>query len=98
MLLTELSDPNYWIEGCFRVIMYCVRTKHLRFDFFLSYVELVCIDVVFFHLLMFILHCIWVSAAIDLFKQLKGMFEGDELVIETLFDSVGSGSLLIEFI
>lgn len=59
VLLTELSDPNYWVEGCFKVIMYCIRTKHL-------------------------------SAAIDLFKQLKGMFVGDELVMEALFDAVFS--------
>ncbi|GMH05708.1 hypothetical protein Nepgr_007548 [Nepenthes gracilis] len=29
-LLEELSCPDYWIDGCFRVILYCVRNKHLR--------------------------------------------------------------------
>ncbi|XP_020974165.1 pentatricopeptide repeat-containing protein At4g04790, mitochondrial isoform X1 [Arachis ipaensis] len=29
MLLTELSDLDYWVDGCFRVIIYCVHNKHL---------------------------------------------------------------------
>ncbi|RYR68494.1 hypothetical protein Ahy_A03g014995 isoform A [Arachis hypogaea] len=29
MLLTELSDLDYWVDGCFRVIIYCIHNKHL---------------------------------------------------------------------
>ncbi|MED6221395.1 hypothetical protein PIB30_054245 [Stylosanthes scabra] len=29
MLLTELTDLDYWVDGCFRVIIYCVHNKHL---------------------------------------------------------------------
>ncbi|KAL4371688.1 hypothetical protein AHAS_Ahas06G0190800 [Arachis hypogaea] len=29
MLLTELSDLDYWVDGCFRVIIYCVNNKQL---------------------------------------------------------------------
>ncbi|XP_011048290.1 PREDICTED: pentatricopeptide repeat-containing protein At4g04790, mitochondrial-like [Populus euphratica] len=29
-LLEELDDPNYWVDGCFRVILYCIRNKDLR--------------------------------------------------------------------
>ncbi|GKV42016.1 hypothetical protein SLEP1_g49476 [Rubroshorea leprosula] len=29
-LLEELHDQGYWIEGCCRVISFCVRKKHLR--------------------------------------------------------------------
>lgn len=28
-LLEELNDPDYWIDGCCRVILYCIRHKHL---------------------------------------------------------------------
>ncbi|GKV51266.1 hypothetical protein SLEP1_g57934 [Rubroshorea leprosula] len=28
-LLEELHDQGYWIEGCRRVISFCVRKKHL---------------------------------------------------------------------
>lgn len=29
-LLGELHDPLYWMNGCYRVILYCVRHQHLR--------------------------------------------------------------------
>ncbi|KAI9079185.1 hypothetical protein K1719_038911 [Acacia pycnantha] len=29
LLLKELTDPDYWIDGCFRIIMFCVENKHL---------------------------------------------------------------------
>ncbi|KAG5255136.1 pentatricopeptide repeat-containing protein [Salix suchowensis] len=29
-LLEELDDPNYWVDGCFRVILYCICNKDLR--------------------------------------------------------------------
>nr|XP_011469580.1 PREDICTED: pentatricopeptide repeat-containing protein At4g21880, mitochondrial-like isoform X2 [Fragaria vesca subsp. vesca] len=29
-LLETLKDPNYWLDGCLRTILYCVRYKHLR--------------------------------------------------------------------
>ncbi|XP_058730510.1 pentatricopeptide repeat-containing protein At4g21880, mitochondrial-like [Vicia villosa] len=29
LLLKELSDLNYWVDGCFRVIQYCVQNRHL---------------------------------------------------------------------
>nr|XP_011460991.1 PREDICTED: pentatricopeptide repeat-containing protein At4g21880, mitochondrial-like isoform X2 [Fragaria vesca subsp. vesca] len=29
-LLETLKDPNYWLDGCLRIILYCVRYKHLR--------------------------------------------------------------------
>ncbi|XP_021636732.2 pentatricopeptide repeat-containing protein At4g04790, mitochondrial [Hevea brasiliensis] len=28
-LLEELQDPDYWVDGCCRVIMYCMRNKHI---------------------------------------------------------------------
>ncbi|GFZ12476.1 tetratricopeptide repeat (TPR)-like superfamily protein [Actinidia rufa] len=28
-LLAEVNDPEYWIDGCCRVILYCVAHKHL---------------------------------------------------------------------
>lgn len=28
-LLEEVHDPDYWIEGCCRLILHCVRFKHL---------------------------------------------------------------------
>ncbi|KAI9125787.1 hypothetical protein K1719_003205 [Acacia pycnantha] len=28
-ILKELTDPDYWIDGCFRIIMFCVENKHL---------------------------------------------------------------------
>ncbi|XP_020534563.1 pentatricopeptide repeat-containing protein At4g21880, mitochondrial isoform X2 [Jatropha curcas] len=28
-LLEELQDPDYWLDGCCRVILFCIRTKHL---------------------------------------------------------------------
>ncbi|KAL5540025.1 hypothetical protein UlMin_043980 [Ulmus minor] len=28
-LLEEIDDPEYWFDGCCRVILYCVRHKHL---------------------------------------------------------------------
>ncbi|XAR56644.1 hypothetical protein NMG60_11037205 [Bertholletia excelsa] len=28
-LLKDVHDPDYWIDGCFRVIAYCVRYKYL---------------------------------------------------------------------
>ncbi|GAV60856.1 PPR domain-containing protein/PPR_2 domain-containing protein [Cephalotus follicularis] len=28
-LLEEIHDPDYWIDGCWRIILYCVRYKHL---------------------------------------------------------------------
>ncbi|KAL6975313.1 hypothetical protein U1Q18_024109 [Sarracenia purpurea var. burkii] len=28
-LLKELDDPDYWIDGCCRVILYCVQYRHL---------------------------------------------------------------------
>ncbi|KAG8658130.1 pentatricopeptide repeat-containing protein At4g04790, mitochondrial isoform X3 [Manihot esculenta] len=27
-LLEELQDPDYWVDGCYRVILYCIRNKH----------------------------------------------------------------------
>ncbi|THG07950.1 hypothetical protein TEA_003794 [Camellia sinensis var. sinensis] len=30
-LLEELNDQNYWVDGCCRVISYCVKHKYLRF-------------------------------------------------------------------
>ncbi|XP_024200345.1 pentatricopeptide repeat-containing protein At4g21880, mitochondrial [Rosa chinensis] len=30
LLLETLTDPNYWLDGCLRTILYCVRYKHLR--------------------------------------------------------------------
>ncbi|KAJ0959875.1 hypothetical protein J5N97_000391 [Dioscorea zingiberensis] len=30
LLLETLNDPNYWLDGCLRTILYCVRYKHLR--------------------------------------------------------------------
>ncbi|KAL2943866.1 hypothetical protein RDABS01_032213 [Bienertia sinuspersici] len=29
-LLEELNDPYYWVDGCCRVILYCMRNKELR--------------------------------------------------------------------
>lgn len=29
-LMEEVNDPYYWIDGCCRVILYCVRNKDLR--------------------------------------------------------------------
>ncbi|KAI9116865.1 hypothetical protein K1719_012231 [Acacia pycnantha] len=29
LLLKELIDPDYWIDGCFRIIMFSVENKHL---------------------------------------------------------------------
>lgn len=29
LLLKELEDLDYWVDGCCRVILYCVRHKHL---------------------------------------------------------------------
>lgn len=29
LLLEELTDPDYWVDGCFRIIMFCVENKHL---------------------------------------------------------------------
>nr|AFK35368.1 unknown [Lotus japonicus] len=29
LLLKELSDLDYWVDGCFRVIKYCVQNNHL---------------------------------------------------------------------
>ncbi|CAO2835964.1 unnamed protein product [Amaranthus hypochondriacus] len=29
-LLEELNDIHYWADGCFRVILYCIRNKELR--------------------------------------------------------------------
>ncbi|KAK7262647.1 hypothetical protein RJT34_30222 [Clitoria ternatea] len=29
LLLKELNDQDYWVDGCFRVIMYCIQNKHL---------------------------------------------------------------------
>lgn len=29
LLLMDLSDQNYWVDGCFRVIQYCVQNNHL---------------------------------------------------------------------
>ncbi|XLR27477.1 hypothetical protein S83_055377, partial [Arachis hypogaea] len=29
MLFIELSNLDYWVDGCFRVIIYCVHNKHL---------------------------------------------------------------------
>ncbi|XVF77629.1 hypothetical protein PTKIN_Ptkin14bG0061600 [Pterospermum kingtungense] len=29
-LLDEVQDPDYWVDGCCRVILQCVRHKHLR--------------------------------------------------------------------
>ncbi|KAL6129222.1 hypothetical protein ACLB2K_072575 [Fragaria x ananassa] len=29
-LLETVKDPNYWLDGCLRAILYCVRYKHLR--------------------------------------------------------------------
>ncbi|KAK2434579.1 hypothetical protein QL285_019719 [Trifolium repens] len=28
-LLNELSDLDYWVDGCYRVIQYCVENNHL---------------------------------------------------------------------
>ncbi|KAF5202540.1 hypothetical protein FRX31_007873 [Thalictrum thalictroides] len=28
-LLEELKDPDFWFDGCERVVIYCVRHKHL---------------------------------------------------------------------
>ncbi|KAI4333810.1 hypothetical protein L6164_018571 [Bauhinia variegata] len=28
-LLKELTDPDYWFDGCVRVILYCIRNKNL---------------------------------------------------------------------
>eukprot|EP00256_Glycine_max_P042171 XP_006592494.1 pentatricopeptide repeat-containing protein At4g04790, mitochondrial isoform X3 [Glycine max] len=29
LLLEEISDLDYWVDGCFKVIMYCIRNKNL---------------------------------------------------------------------
>ncbi|XVF03983.1 hypothetical protein REPUB_Repub05bG0041200 [Reevesia pubescens] len=29
-ILEELHDPDYWVDGCCRIVVYCVRNKHLR--------------------------------------------------------------------
>ncbi|XP_028807755.1 pentatricopeptide repeat-containing protein At4g04790, mitochondrial isoform X2 [Neltuma alba] len=29
LLLKELTDPDYWVDGCSRIIMFCVENKHL---------------------------------------------------------------------
>ncbi|XWS51936.1 hypothetical protein CRYUN_Cryun11dG0024700 [Craigia yunnanensis] len=29
-LLEELHDPDYWVDGCCRIVLHCVRNKHLR--------------------------------------------------------------------
>ncbi|XP_020226184.1 pentatricopeptide repeat-containing protein At4g04790, mitochondrial isoform X2 [Cajanus cajan] len=29
LLLKEVSDLDYWVDGCFKVIMYCIRIKNL---------------------------------------------------------------------
>ncbi|XVF70531.1 hypothetical protein PTKIN_Ptkin11bG0169000 [Pterospermum kingtungense] len=29
-LLEELHDPDYWVDGCCRVLLHCVGNKHLR--------------------------------------------------------------------
>ncbi|GAU46174.1 hypothetical protein TSUD_93610 [Trifolium subterraneum] len=29
LLLNELSDLDYWVDGCYRVIQYCVENNHL---------------------------------------------------------------------
>ncbi|XP_027063297.2 pentatricopeptide repeat-containing protein At4g04790, mitochondrial-like isoform X2 [Coffea arabica] len=28
-LLKELDNPDYWFDGCFRVVLYCIRHEHL---------------------------------------------------------------------
>lgn len=30
-LLEEVHDPDYWMDGCCRLILHCVRFKQLRF-------------------------------------------------------------------
>ncbi|XP_028237932.1 pentatricopeptide repeat-containing protein At4g04790, mitochondrial-like isoform X2 [Glycine soja] len=29
LLLEEMNDVDYWVDGCFKVIMYCIRNKNL---------------------------------------------------------------------
>lgn len=91
LLLKELSDLDYWVDGCFRVIKYCVQNNHLRF---ILPPPILNLSALILNLLMFMFHCICVSSAIVLFKQLKDKFESDEIQLEVLFDSVSSGFLL----
>ncbi|KAE8655839.1 Tetratricopeptide repeat-like superfamily protein, putative isoform 2 [Hibiscus syriacus] len=29
-VLEEIQDPDYWVDGCCRLVLHCVRNKHLR--------------------------------------------------------------------
>ncbi|KAI3986599.1 hypothetical protein MKX01_014137 [Papaver californicum] len=72
VLLGELNDPDYWFDGCGRVILYCVRHNLLRFAYIIVFFFILLINVLFHLQLWFFL----VSSAVDLLKKLK---DKDEL-------------------
>ncbi|KAL6125684.1 hypothetical protein ACLB2K_073738 [Fragaria x ananassa] len=73
-LLETLKDPNYWIDGCLRTILYCVRYKHLRS------VHTAVVKNMTFH----------IRTAVNLLEQLRDQLCTDELALEVIFDKVFS--------
>ncbi|XP_052734330.1 pentatricopeptide repeat-containing protein At4g04790, mitochondrial isoform X2 [Vigna angularis] len=39
LLLNEMSDLDYWVDGCFKVILYCARNNNLRFELCYSFAQ-----------------------------------------------------------
>lgn len=94
LLLEELSDTNYWIDGCFRVIMFCVKNKHLRFNFS-SLLKPFILENIFCNFLT--LFVFWLSSAVDLIKELNDKCSYYEVLMEVLLDQVGSTSQNLKF-
>lgn len=96
-LLEEVHDPDYWMDGCCRLILHCVRFKQLRFveninNFFFPFSLQKIIHISQFAYAEHFSPLFHSSSATDLLKQLKDKFKDDEMAMEYHFSEVCSCS------